>query len=127
MTYAKHICLRLKTLKRKLANKGKCGVDTITSTKLRRRDKLCIIADIIEIAKEGTLKTQIMYKANLSFIQLNNYIGFLLNNNLITTALYDGREGALVTAQGLDFLQKHSELMQMLKTYGGIKKTAVPI
>ena len=82
------------------------------------------MATIIEIAKEGTLKTQIMYKANLSFTQLNNYLSFLLSNNLITQTIYDGREGYVVTEQGLDFLQKHSELIELLKTYGSIKKNA---
>jgi predicted transcriptional regulator len=82
------------------------------------------VADIIEIAREGALKTQIMYKANLSFTQLNNYLSFLVSNNLITQTIYDGREGYVVTAQGLDFLQKHSELVQLLRTYDGIKKTA---
>ena len=116
---------KIKTLKRKPQIKGRCGSEQpLSSTKHRRRDKLCIMADIIEIAREGALKTQIMYKANLSFTQLNNYISFLLSNNLIAPAIYDGREGYMVTAQGLDFLQKHSELIQMLKTYGGIKKTA---
>jgi hypothetical protein len=37
--------------------------------------------------------------------------------------MYEGREGYVVTAQGLDFFQKHSELIQMLRTYGSIKKT----
>ena len=73
------------------------------------------MADIIEIAKEGTLKTQIMYKANLSFTQLNEYLAFMLNNNLITTTIFDGREGYVVTEQGLDFLQTHSELIHLLK------------
>ena len=73
------------------------------------------MAEILGITKEGTLKTQIMYKANLSFTQLNSYLSFMLNNNLIAQSIYDGREGYVVTAHGLDFLQKHSELIQMLK------------
>ena len=73
------------------------------------------MSDIMEIAWEGALKTQIMYKANLSFIQLNNYIAFLLSNNLMTSTIYDSREGYVVTMQGLDFLQEHSELVHMLK------------
>ena len=73
------------------------------------------MADIIEITKEGTLKTQIMYKANLSFTQLTEYLTFMLNNNLIATTIFDGREGYVVTEQGLDFLQTHSELIHMLK------------
>ncbi|MGE5532885.1 MAG: winged helix-turn-helix domain-containing protein [Bacillota bacterium] len=85
--------------------------------KRRRRDKLSIIADIIEISREGILKTQIMYRANLSFTQLNEYTTFLLDNELITPAIYGGREGYVVTAQGLDFLKKYIELVQLLKTY----------
>lgn len=82
------------------------------------------MADIIEIAKEGTLKTQIMYKANLSFTQLNHYMSFLINNNLIAQTIYDGREVYVVTAQGLEFLQKHKELNQLLKTQCSSKKPA---
>ena len=101
-------------------------MNAITSLKHKRRDKLSIMANIIEIAREGTLKTQIMYKANLSFTQLNNYVALLLSNNLITQTTYDDREGYVVTAQGLVFLQKHSELIQLLKTYGSIKKPTSP-
>lgn len=72
------------------------------------------MANIIEIAREGALKTQIMYKGNLSFTQLNNYITFLLGKSLITQTIIDGREGYVVTKQGLDFLQKHSDLVHML-------------
>ncbi|MGD8546155.1 MAG: winged helix-turn-helix domain-containing protein, partial [Candidatus Bathyarchaeota archaeon] len=43
----------------------------------KRRDKLRIMAEILEIAADGALKTQIMYKANLSFTQLNNYLEFM--------------------------------------------------
>jgi hypothetical protein len=35
-----------------------------SNSKQKRRDKLYIIAEILEIAKEGVLKTQIMYRAN---------------------------------------------------------------
>ncbi len=80
----------------------------------KRRDNLSIMADIIEIAREGALKTQIMYKANLSFSQLNTYLSFLISNNLLAQTIFDGREGYIVTEQGLDFLQKHNEIVQLL-------------
>ena len=96
----------------------------ILNAKHKRRDQLCIMADILDKAKGPALKTQLMYKANLSFTQLNEYLSFLINNNLITQTIYDGREGYVVTEQGLGFLQKHSELIELLKTCGGIKKSA---
>ena len=77
--------LKLKTLKRKPRIKGYVEVNrnnTILNT--NAETNYHIMADIMEIAREGALKTQIMYKANLSFTQLNNYIAFLLDKNLIT-------------------------------------------
>jgi len=44
----------------------------------RRRDRSLIIAEILVVAKELALKTQIMYKTNLSFAQLNEYLSLLL-------------------------------------------------
>jgi len=83
------------------------------------------MAEILEIAKEGTLKTQIMYKANLSFTQLHDYLKFMLNNNLITQTNREGKEIYVVTKKGLDFLQRHSELISLLKTAGNAKKDKV--
>jgi predicted transcriptional regulator len=70
---------------------------------------------MLEIAKEGSIKTQIMYKANLSFTQLNDYIDFLLNNDLIKQTSSDGKEVYVITEKGMDFLQVHKELVQLLK------------
>ena len=82
----------------------------------KRRDKLCIIAEILEIAKEGTLKTQIMYKANLSFAQLNEYLKFMLNIKLIEKIVIGGKDVYISTEKGLDFLQRQCELTELLKT-----------
>jgi predicted transcriptional regulator len=73
------------------------------------------MAAIIEIAIEGTLKTQIIYKANLSFTQLTEYLPSMLDSKLLTQTIYDGREGFVVTEQGVEFLKKHSDLVNMLK------------
>ena len=74
------------------------------------------MAQILEITKEGTLKTQIMYKANLSFTQLNDYLQFMLKNNLITHKTREGREVYIITLKGFNVLQMHTELLQMLRT-----------
>ncbi len=88
----------------------------IAETTSRRRDKLCIIAEILEIAKEGTLKTQIMYKANLSFAQLNEYIKFMLKIKLMQKLTNQGKDVYIATEKGLDFLQRQCELTELLKT-----------
>jgi predicted transcriptional regulator len=82
----------------------------------KRRDKLSIIAEIIEIAKEGTLKTQIMYKANLSFAQLNEYLKFMLKIKLMQKLTNQGKDIYISTEKGLDFLQRQCELTELLKT-----------
>jgi len=87
----------------------------ITNATSRRRDKLCIIAEILEIAKEGSLKTQIMYQANLSFTQLNDYLKFMLKTDLLKKFAERGKVVYAATEKGLDFLQRHSELTELLK------------
>ena len=77
---------------------------------------MSIMAQILEITKEGILKTQIMYKANLSFTQLNDYLKFMLNNNLINQTNIEGKEVYVVTEKGLNFLHGHNELTKLLKT-----------
>jgi len=81
----------------------------------KRRDKLGIIAEILEIAKEGTLKTQIMYKANLSFAQLNDYLRFMLKSSLIRKFNSNGKDVYSATEKGIDFLQRHFELTELLQ------------
>jgi predicted transcriptional regulator len=87
----------------------------IADNSVKRRDKLGIIAEILEIAKEGTLKTQIMYKANLSYAQLNDYLKFLLKSGLLQKVVSRGKNVYAVTEKGIDFLQRHSELTELLK------------
>jgi len=48
-----------------------------------RRSRVDVMSDILTIVTEGALKTQIMYRANLSFAQLYSYLNLLLNMKLI--------------------------------------------
>jgi predicted transcriptional regulator len=82
----------------------------------KRRDKLFIIAEILEIAMDGSLKTQIMYRANLSFTQLNDYLNFMLRISLLCKVLENDKETYRVTDKGVDFLQRYREITELLKT-----------
>jgi len=82
----------------------------------KRRDKLFIMAEILDIAKEGSLKTQIMYRANLSFTQLNDYLNFMLRISLLEKILENDRETYKATEKGVDFLQRYREITELLKT-----------
>jgi predicted transcriptional regulator len=90
-------------------------VNSWKTDKPKRRDKLSIIAEILEIAREGTLKTQIMYKANLSFSQLKEYLKFMLKKDLLNKFCANGKEVYAATEKGLDFLQRHTDLTELLQ------------
>jgi predicted transcriptional regulator len=78
------------------------------------RDKLYIIATILEIARDGSLKTQIMYRANLSFTQLNDYLRFMLKISLLERILQNDRETYRATEKGIDFLQRYREIHSLM-------------
>ncbi len=48
-----------------------------------RRSEMEIIANILDIARKGVNKTRILYNANLSYVQLKNYVGFMLDKGLM--------------------------------------------
>jgi predicted transcriptional regulator len=81
--------------------------------KTKRRDQLSVVASIIEAARMGILKTQIMYKANLSFTQLDFYVTRLLRNGLIAH-YFAGHDMYITTKKGLRFLQQYRELVKLL-------------
>ena len=84
----------------------------------KRRDKLYIIAEILEIARDGTLKTQIMYKANLSFTQLNEYLAFMLRIGLLGRVNVNAKDGYRASEKGLDFLRRYHEIAELLEPDG---------
>jgi len=81
----------------------------------KRRDRLYIIAEILNIAREGSLKTQIMYSANLSFAQLNEYLSFLLEMKLIEIVTENERTFYQTTAKGVKFLKNYEEISSLLR------------
>jgi predicted transcriptional regulator len=49
----------------------------------RRRSNIEIIADMLRVGENGAGKTEIMYSANMSYAQIQKYLGFLLSNGFI--------------------------------------------
>jgi predicted transcriptional regulator len=72
------------------------------------------MAEIIRIAKVGALKTQIMYKANLSFVQLGEYLRLLTHKNLLEKTAYDGKEIYRATQKGVSFTERQNALSALL-------------
>ena len=51
----------------------------------RRRSDIKIIADMLRVGEKGAGKTEIMYTANMSYSQIQKYLGYLLNEGFIDT------------------------------------------
>jgi predicted transcriptional regulator len=86
----------------------------------KRRDKLVIMAEIIGLSKKGISKTHIMFKANLSFSQLSQYIEYLLNTALLEKISINGKVVYRATEKGLEFLGKQQEAIDLLKEDGQV-------
>jgi len=92
----------------------------------KRRDRLYIIAEILDVAKEGCLKTQIMYRANLSFAQLNEYLSLLIKLKLLNVETENEKTVYKITPKGVKYLQNYEEITSLLRKEeeGNVKSNA---
>jgi predicted transcriptional regulator len=72
------------------------------------------MAEILKISVEGSLKTQIMYRANLSFAQLNEYLSFLKQMNLLQVLIENKKNIYKITTKGEKYLEKYKEISDLL-------------
>lgn len=82
----------------------------------KRRDRLNIIAEILSLAKDGRLKTQIMYRANLSFAQLNEYLDFLIKTDFLNVQNESRKITYKTTDKGDLYLEKYKDISNLLGT-----------
>lgn len=80
-----------------------------------RRDRLNIMAEIIENAKEGQLKTRIMYSTNLSFSQVNTYLSFLTEMGFLRVRVENGKQFFETTAKGSRYVEEYREMSSLLR------------
>jgi predicted transcriptional regulator len=78
------------------------------------RSSIEIIADILRLGEAG--KTEIMYSANMSFFQLQKYLNFLLQLELIDK-VHVGNPVVTyrVTKKGLRLLQSIDSILEILE------------
>ena len=97
----------------------KAGIDRLGKVKRiemnNRRSNIQIIADILRVGEHGAGKTEIMYRANMSYNQIQKYLGFLIRHGFVNkvkvgnpTVLYQ------VTDSGLKLLKNIDSLMEIL-------------
>jgi predicted transcriptional regulator len=72
------------------------------------RSRTDIVAMILQVSIEPTLKTKIMYKAFLSHTQLNEYLDMLTASNMLH---FDKEIGSyVITTKGSKFLATYNTL-----------------
>ena len=81
----------------------------------RRRSSFSIKAEVLQVAKEGALKTWIMQGANLCLSQLNECLSLLLDWNLLEVVKASEKTIYKTTDKGLRYLRCYREIMRLLK------------
>jgi predicted transcriptional regulator len=83
----------------------------------RKRSDIDIMASILNEAHEGARKTRIMYRCNLSHIQLKAYLKLLFGMKLLELTSEEGNTKPDVlktTARGLEFLDAYRKLKALM-------------
>jgi len=81
----------------------------------RRRSDIEIMADMLKVGENGAGKTEIMYSANMSYSQIQKYLGYLMAQGFIDRMQMGNPSVTYqVTDSGLKLLQLISSLKEML-------------
>ena len=72
---------------------------------MKRRNNVDIMADILRVASSGAKKTWIVYKANLNFKIVKEYLSELMEKGLLE--VHQGSTIYRTTERGLEFLEQY--------------------
>ena len=79
----------------------------------RRRSSIEIIADMLRLGEAG--KTEIMYSVNMSYFQLQKYLNFMIDRELVDRVkLGNPSVTYRVTKKGLTLLRHIDEILDTL-------------
>jgi predicted transcriptional regulator len=86
----------------------------------RRRSNIEIIADMLRVGENGAGKTEIMYSANMSYAQIQKYLGFLLTHGFISK-VHVGNPSVTyrVTEKGGALLKNIDGIIEVLEFQNG--------
>ena len=87
----------------------------------RKRSRLDIITDMLSTLQQngGELKpTHLMYKSNLSHVQMSSYLEELLDKDLIKKIKKNNYDYIIITDQGFEFFEKLKQMREFEKTFG---------
>jgi len=75
---------------------------------VKNRDRLSIVAAILEASRSGSIKTRIMFAANLSYSLLKKYLDVVLGAGFVRV---EG-SGYLLTERGREFLRQYKDFLE---------------
>ena len=82
----------------------------------RRRSDIEIIADMLKVGENGAGKTEIMYSANMSYSQIQKYLGYLVGQGFISKMKMGNPSVTYqITDSGLRLLELINRLRDMLE------------
>lgn len=80
-----------------------------------RRGRFEIIQDILTLCLKPVQKTYIMYQANLSYTQLQKYLEYLVQIQLLEVRNVEEDTLYAVTEKGLNLIQNYKKLLNILE------------
>jgi predicted transcriptional regulator len=86
----------------------------------RRRSNIEIIADMLRVGENGAGKTELMYSANMSYAQIQKYLGFLLSHGFINKVKLGNPSASYqVTEKGGELLRNIDGIVEVLEFRNG--------
>ena len=81
----------------------------------KRRSNIQIIRDMLKVGENGAGKTEIMYSVNMSYSQIQKYLGFLIAHGFIDR-VHVGNPSVTyrVTDRGLSLLKSIDTVLEVL-------------
>jgi predicted transcriptional regulator len=76
---------------------------------MKKRESADIYRDILQLTRNGAIKTRIVYGANLNFKIVEGYLSKLLSLGLLEESR-ESRKRYRTTKRGLDFIDRYEEL-----------------
>jgi predicted transcriptional regulator len=87
----------------------------------KKRNRLEIIRDILEVIrnKNGRIKpTHILYKSNLSYIMMEEYLEELIQKGFISEEKTKDSKTFRITEKGLSYLEKYNLIADFTNSFG---------
>ena len=86
----------------------------------KRRSEIQIIGEILALSKNGAKKTEILYQNNMNFLQLQDYLKYLMEKDIIKETIISNDNGTVSkifinTEKGNDLLENIDKILSYFK------------